>query len=125
LATEQQYPIYDHKFLAVICGLKHWDYLLKCAQHPVPVITDHANLIYYHHPHKIGQCVAGYIAEYEQYDIQLAYHPSVFNRADALSQQSDYAPDPYNDEPVIALPEHLFVPLNTPIIELQTHPFHT
>jgi RNase H-like domain found in reverse transcriptase len=85
LATEQCYPIYDCKFLAVIHGLKHWDYLLKFAQHPVLVITDHANLTYYHHPYKIGQQVAGYIAEYKQYDTQLAYHPGVSNRADTLS----------------------------------------
>jgi hypothetical protein len=76
-----------------------------------------------HHPHKIGQRVAGYIAEYEQYDIQLAYRPGASNRADALSRRPDYAPDPYNDVPVVALPEHLFVPPNTPVIELQTCPF--
>jgi Integrase zinc binding domain/RNase H-like domain found in reverse transcriptase/Chromo (CHRromatin Organisation MOdifier) domain len=122
-ATEQCYPIYDREFLAVIRGLKHWDYLLKCAKHPVLVITDHANLTYYHHPHKIGQRVAGYIAEYEQYDIQLAYRPGASNRADALLRQLDYAPDPYNDKPVVALPEHLFVPPNTLVIELQTCPF--
>jgi len=46
-ATEQWYPIYDREFLAVICGLKHWDYLLKCAKHPILVITDHTNLTYY------------------------------------------------------------------------------
>ena len=120
---EQQYPIYDREFLAVICSLKHWDYLLKCAKHPVLVITDHANLTYYRHPYKIGQHVAGYIGKYEQYDIQLAYRPGASNRADTLSQQPDYAPDPYNDEPVVALPEHLFVPPNTPMIELQTWPF--
>jgi RNase H-like domain found in reverse transcriptase/Integrase zinc binding domain len=121
--TEQRYPIYDREFLAVIRGLKHWDYLLKCAKHPVLVITDHTNLTYYRHPHKIGQRVVGYIAEYEQYDIQLAYRPGASNRADALSRRPDYAPDPYNDEPVIALPEHLFVPPNTPVIDLQTRPF--
>jgi len=54
-ATEQWYPIYDQEFLAVIRSLKHWDYLLKCAKHPILVITDHANLTYYRHPHKIGQ----------------------------------------------------------------------
>jgi len=47
LATEQQYPIYDWEFLAVIYGLKHWDYMLRCAKHPVLVITNHANLTYY------------------------------------------------------------------------------
>jgi len=72
-AMEQQYPIYDREFLAVICGLKHWDYLLKCTKHPVLIITNHTNLTYYRHPHKIGQCVASYIGEYEQYNIQLAY----------------------------------------------------
>jgi RNase H-like domain found in reverse transcriptase len=72
-AMEQRYPIYDPKFLTIIRGLKHWDYLLKCAQHPVLIITNHTNLTYYHHPYKTGQRVAGYIAEYKQYDIQLAY----------------------------------------------------
>jgi len=85
-ATEQRYPIYDREFLAVIRGLKHWDYLLKCTKHPILVITDHVNLTYYRHPHKIGQRVAGYIGEYEQYDIQLAYQPGASNRADALSR---------------------------------------
>jgi hypothetical protein len=89
----------------------------------VLVITDHTNLTYYRHPHKIGQCVVGYIAEYKQYNIQLAYRPGASNWADALSQRPDYAPDPYNDKLVIALPEHLFVPPNTPVIQLQTCPF--
>src|SRR6267142_5885982 len=118
-ATEQQYQ----EFLAVICGLKHWDYLLKCAKYPVLVITDHVNLTYYRHPHKIGQRVARYIGKYKQYNIQLAYRPRALNRADALSRWPDYAPNPYNNEPVIALLEHLFIPPNTPTIELQTHPF--
>jgi hypothetical protein len=120
LATEQRYPIYDREFLAIINGLRHWDYLLKGATHPVIVITDHANLQYYRHPHKIGPRIAGYIAECEQYNIQIAYRPESTNRADALSRQPDYAPDPYNDKPVIAIPEHLFVPPNTPTIDLQT-----
>jgi hypothetical protein len=119
-ATEQCYPIYDREFLAIINGLQHWDYLLKGAIHPIIVITDHANLQYYCHPHKIGSRIAGYIAEREQYDIQIAYHPGSTNRADALSRRPDYAPDPYNDEPVIAIPEHLFIPPNTPTIDLQT-----
>src|SRR6266850_3147492 len=69
-AMEQQYLIYDREFLAVIRGLKHWDYLLKCAKHSVLVITDHANLTYYRHPHKIGQRIARYIGKYKQYNIQ-------------------------------------------------------
>jgi RNase H-like domain found in reverse transcriptase/Integrase zinc binding domain len=118
-ATEQRYPIYDREFLAIIQGLKHWDYLLKGTTHPVLVITDHANLQFHRHAHKIGPWIAGYIAEREQYDIQLVYKPGASNRADALSRRPDYAPDPYNDAPVVALPDHLFVPPNTPTIDLQ------
>jgi len=118
-ATEQWYPIYDREFLAIIRGLKHWDYLLKGAIHPVLVITDHTNLQFHRHAHKIGPCIAGYIAEREQYDIQLIYKPGASNRADALSRRPDYAPDPYNDTPVVALPDHLFVPPNTPTINLE------
>jgi hypothetical protein len=50
-ATEQWYPIYDREFLAIIRGLKHWDYLLKGAAHPVLVITNHANLQFHQHVH--------------------------------------------------------------------------
>jgi RNase H-like domain found in reverse transcriptase len=119
LATEQRYPIYDREFLAIIQGLKHWDYLLKGATHPVLVITDHANLQFHHHAHKIGPRITGYIVKREQYDIQLVYKPGTSNHADALSQHPDYAPDPYNDAPVISLPDHLFVLPNTPTIDLQ------
>ena len=47
------------------------------------------------------------------------YWPGKTNHADALSRRPYYAPDPYNDDPVIALPTELFIPLNTPTITLQ------
>src|SRR5580698_6892867 len=87
LATEQRYPIYNREFLAIIRGLIHWDYLLQ-APRPAPmiIITDHANLQYYRHPHKIGPRVAGYISTMEEYPIALMYKPGKTNRADALSR---------------------------------------
>jgi hypothetical protein len=82
---------------------------------------DHANLQYYRHPHKIGPQVAGYISTTEEYPITLMYKPGKTNRADALSRRPDFAPDPYNDEPVIALPEELFVRPNAPVISVGTY----
>src|SRR5260221_51954 len=70
--TEQNYPIYDQEFLAIICGLRHWLYLLKGTKIPVLVFTDHANLHYYHDPRKIGPHITGYLPEREQYR-HLAY----------------------------------------------------
>ena len=85
---EQNYPIYDCKYLAMMRGLEHWDYLLhgpKDEDKLTIVITDHANLQYYHHPHKIGPRVVGYIGKWEEYPIKLMYKPGKTNRADALS----------------------------------------
>jgi hypothetical protein len=122
LATEQNYPIYDHKYLAIMQGLEHWDYLLcrpKDTDKLTIVITDHANLQYYCHPHKIGLRIVGYIGKWEEYPICLMYKPGKTNRADALSRRPDFAPDPHNDEPTIALPADLFVTPNAPILNLK------
>ena len=61
--TKQNYPIYDHKFLGVMRGLRCWSHLLKGTTIPILVYTDHANLRYYREPRKIGPHVAGYLPE--------------------------------------------------------------
>jgi len=56
-ATEQNYPIYNREYLAIMQGLEHWDYLLcglKDEDKLTIIITDHTNLQYYCHLHKIG-----------------------------------------------------------------------
>jgi hypothetical protein len=89
-SAEQNYPIYDREFLAIMRGLRAWAHLLKGTEIPVLVFTDHANLRYYRDPRKIGPRVAGYLPEREQYNILLEYKPGATNRADALSRQPDY-----------------------------------
>jgi hypothetical protein len=102
-------------------GLEHWDHLLRGPKdHKTIVITDHANLQYYRHPHKIGSCISGYIAKREEYPITLMYKPGITNRADGLSRRPNFAPDTHNDDPIIALPADLFTPTNTPILHLET-----
>jgi len=84
--TEQNYPIYDREFLAIMRGLRCWTHLLKGTHIPILVYTDHTNLRYYRDPWKIGPRVAGYLPEREQYNILLEYKPGATNRADALSR---------------------------------------
>jgi hypothetical protein len=85
-SAEQNYPIYDREFLAIMRGLRAWAHLLKGTEIPVLVFTDHANLQYYRDPRKIGPRVAGYLPEREQYNILLEYKLGTTNRADALSR---------------------------------------
>ena len=126
-ATEQRYPIYDREYLAVIRGLRHWSYLLKGTAHPVIILTDHRNLLFYQEPHKLSNRVAGWVNEQSQYNLKIAYKPGATNRADALSRRPDYAPDASNDDPIIALPADLFITpetlKNVPVIEIK-QPHH-
>jgi RNase H-like domain found in reverse transcriptase/Integrase zinc binding domain len=112
--TEQNYPIYDWELLAVIRGLWTWRHLLRNTTTPVLVITNHANLQYYREPHKLSPQVNGYIAELADFNIQLIYRPRATNRADALSRRPDLTPDTDDYPLLIALPNRLFVPPDTP-----------
>ena len=113
--TEQNYPIYDREFLAIMRGLRCWSHLLKGTEIPVLVFTDHANLRYYRDPRKIGPRVAGYLPEREQYNILLEYKPGATNRADALSRRPDYeGPNPDNEE-VLVWPDEYFCKHHTSI----------
>src|SRR5712672_1767139 len=111
--TEQNYPIYDRELLAVMRGLRTWRHLTRNSVHPVLVITDHANLQYYREPQKLGPRVNGYVAELAEYHIALVYKPGAVNRADELSRRPDLAPTD-DDELTLVLPNHLFVPPETP-----------
>ena len=51
----------------------------------------------------------------------LIYKPGKTNRANALSQQPVFTPDPYNNEPVLTLPEELFVKPNSPVLDVRTY----
>ena len=106
--TEQNYPIYDCKFLGVMRGLHCWSHLLKGTTIPILVYTDHANLRYYREPCKIGPWVAGYLLEWKQYNILLEYKPGTTNRADAQSRWPDYeGPNEINDD-ITIWPDHYF-----------------
>jgi RNase H-like domain found in reverse transcriptase/Reverse transcriptase (RNA-dependent DNA polymerase)/gag-polyprotein putative aspartyl protease len=59
--TQRGWEIYDRELYAIVAGLENWCHLLLGAEHEVLVYTDHANLQYYRHPHKINRRVARYI----------------------------------------------------------------
>jgi len=113
--TEQNYPIYDHEFLAIMRGLCCWSHLLKGTKIPVLVFTDHANLHYYRDPQKIGPHVAGYLPECEQYNILLEYKPGATNQADTLSRRPDYEGSNPDNKEVLIWPDEYFCKHHTSI----------
>ena len=123
--TEQNYPIYDREFLAIMCGLRNWSHLLKGTTIPVLIYTDHANLCYYQDPHKIGPRVAGYLPEREQYNILLEHKPGATNRADELSCREDHntGNNPLNDNVLVWL-DHYFCDQHTKICVFDMDSIH-
>jgi hypothetical protein len=115
---EQWYPIYNRKYLAMVMGLQHWDYLLKETKIPVLVLTNHKNLEYHCAAHQISHRINGYNQEMQAYHVKICYKPGSTNRADTLSRQWDYVPDTSLEEEVISLPEEWFVLPNVPTVKV-------
>ena len=104
--TEQRYDIYDKELTAIDRGLENWRHLLLGS--PVTVHTDHSNLTYYRHPHKLMDRARRAISRIMQYNLCIKHKPGIHNRADALSRRPDYAKRVQPEEE-IGLPDHLFI----------------
>ena len=103
---ERNYDIYDKELTAVDRGLENWRHLLL--GNTVIIHTDHANLTYYRHPHKLSERARRALNCILKYNLTIKHKPGILNRADALSRRPDYQSHiPIQDE--IGLPKHLFV----------------
>jgi hypothetical protein len=106
--AECNYDVWDREFLAIIKALKKWCPLLLGTNHKIIVWTDHANLQYYHQPHKVNRRVARGIAYMGDFPLELHHIARKKNQADPLSQCLDFDDGKGDNEEVTALPDELF-----------------
>jgi len=52
--AEQNYDIYDYELLMVVWAFKKWRQYLTGTKHPVTIIMDHQNLIYFKSPQNLS-----------------------------------------------------------------------
>ena len=45
--AERNYEIYDKELLAVVRALEEWRHYLEGGEHPIEIISDHKNLLYF------------------------------------------------------------------------------
>lgn len=84
--AQWNYDIFDHKFLAMMWGLKHSCPLLVGSPHKVIVRTDHNNLQFWRDPQKISQRIVREVLELADYDIEIHHLQGKDNgHANALS----------------------------------------
>jgi hypothetical protein len=107
--AERNYNIHDRELLAVLRGLEHWRHLLIGSPHDITVFTDHKNLEYYRHPHRINRRVARYIPRLADYHYRLVHKPGAQNHADALSRRPDHTKGEEDNTDITVLHPETFV----------------
>jgi hypothetical protein len=89
--AERNYDIYDLELLAIVKACRNWRPYLAGSPHKVIIHTDHANLQYWHQPHKISRRITREVLELSEFDIKLCHILGKSSRrADALSRHPDY-----------------------------------
>ena len=108
--AEQNYPIKDLEFLAIVYALLHWHPFLAGSPHDIIIHMDHTSLQAWTQPQKISHHVAQLIQALEEFPIKLKHILGKSNGwADALSQRADYDQGVDDNKNVTVLPEHLFI----------------
>ena len=88
--AECGYPIYDKELLAIVLAFKHWRPLLEGAIHPVQVITDHRNLIYFTTNRLLNYRQTEWSEFLSRFTFRITYRlGTLHGKADALTRQQD------------------------------------
>jgi len=75
--AERRYDIYDKELTAVDRGLANWRHLLL--GNNIIIHSDHANLTYYRHPHKLSDRAKRALNRIMQYSFIIKHKPGILN----------------------------------------------
>jgi Reverse transcriptase (RNA-dependent DNA polymerase)/RNase H-like domain found in reverse transcriptase/Integrase zinc binding domain/Chromo (CHRromatin Organisation MOdifier) domain len=93
LPAELNYEIYDKELLAIVDSLTTWRHYLQGSGHPVEVITDHKNLLWFTETKMYNRRQARWAEKLSHFDFVITYRPGSQNAApDALSRRPDHRP---------------------------------
>ena len=124
---ERNYDIYDKELLAIVVAFKIWHHYCQGAQHPITILTDHRNLLYFSTTKKLNQRQAGWAEKLAQYNFCIKYRPGTSSgKPDALSRRPEYDVEGEGviDSPPILKPE-LFISSTTtyrPLLVIRLQP---
>jgi hypothetical protein len=105
--AERNYKIYDKELAVIVYALKQWRHYLEGAEHPVTVISDHQNLLYFQDVQNLTRRQAWWSLFLERFDLHLVHRPGrLGGKPDALSRRHDFEPtEPDNQGQVLLKPE--------------------
>jgi hypothetical protein len=111
--AERNYDIYDKELKAIIGVLEAWQHYLEGATHTIEIWTDHKNLEYFKHAHKLSRRQAHWAQYLTQFDYNLVHKPGARNKADGLSWRVDHKEGVKDDnmDSIVLPPEKFSNPL--------------
>jgi hypothetical protein len=88
--AERNYNIHDKELLAVFRLFKAWRHYLEGAQHPVDVLSDHKNLVYFAKAQTLNRRQARWATFLTQFDFQIFHKAGPSNHSDPLSRRVNH-----------------------------------
>jgi len=96
--AEQNYDIHDKELLAIIRALESFHHYLEGQPDPFEVWTDHNNLAYFRTKQKLSRRQARWALFLSQFNFTIIHKPGAYNKAEALSRQTDLKEGIQNNE---------------------------
>ena len=92
--AERNYDIYDKELLAVIRALSEWRHYLEGGEHPINILSDHKNLLYFASARTLTRRQARWSLFLSRFNFFIIYRPGrLGGKPDALSRRSDLKPE--------------------------------
>jgi len=73
--AECNYDIHDSELLATVPAFHDWKRSMRGSPKPVPVLTDHKNLVIFMMTKELSERQAGCVQELSQYNCKIEYRP--------------------------------------------------
>ena len=80
----------EQELLAVVEAMHHWRHYCQGARHPIVVLTDHANLVWFMTTPNLTRRQLKWAKKLAEYDFNVTYQEGKKNPAGGLSRRPDY-----------------------------------
>ncbi|SLM34886.1 gag polymerase env [Lasallia pustulata] len=90
LDTETRYGTGEQELLAIVEAMHHWRHYCQGARHPIVILTDHANLVWFMTTLNLTRRQLKWAKKLAEYNFNVTYREGKKNPANSLSKRPDY-----------------------------------
>ena len=90
LDMKTRYGTGEQELFAIVEAMHHWRHYCRGARHPIVVLTDHANLVWFMTTPNLTRRQLKWAEKLAEYDFNVTYREGKKNPADGLSRRHNY-----------------------------------